>query len=87
MRRIALLGALWGTFNILACGAEEPLTGASTGACSVGAGPSEPPTVFEGCGDGIGRCVPSELLSDEQRASLGRDECDEPALCVSVSER
>jgi hypothetical protein len=63
----------------------DPITGETTGACAFGddTGPTRAPVVFADCCEGLGRCVPGELLSPQQQDGLGRDSCSgENALCV-----
>jgi hypothetical protein len=66
----------------------DPLTGAATAACALGAdpGPKEPAVTFDACCGELGRCVPSELLDEVDRPRLVRAECaDDRALCVPLS--
>lgn len=67
----------------------DPVSGAATGACTIGSdpGPSEPARTFDACcaaqDSPLGVCVPSELLSTEQRSRLPADSCDPAAYrCV-----
>lgn len=59
----------------------DPITGASTNACSIGAdpGPSESPRVFPDCcgsgGKAQGRCVPRELVPPDQASGLPTGLC------------
>ncbi len=63
----------------------DPLTGASTGACDRGAGPSEPPIVFAPCCEGpagpSGACVPSDLLPPGS-PDLPAQTCAEGTVCA-----
>ena len=65
----------------------DPLNGAATSACQLGAdpGPSEPAVVFEACCGTLGRCVPGELVDEDDRPRLERAECQaEQALCAPL---
>jgi hypothetical protein len=58
----------------------DPLSGADTGACSLGTdSPVNPPYTFPTCcdanGTDVGTCVPSALVSADQQALLGTDTC------------
>jgi hypothetical protein len=67
----------------------DPLTGQSTGACTLSGdpGPSEPPGTFAHCCDDRGRCVSRDVLQSHIAASdlnrLGTDTCSDAAdACV-----
>jgi len=62
----------------------DPVTGETTGACSLGGdhGPARAPVIFPNCCGAIGRCVPSGLVSADDRKQLDGKGCDAPALCV-----
>jgi hypothetical protein len=63
----------------------DPVSGADTGACTQGCdtGPTEEPVAFPECCDGLGACVPSELVSPEQAGQLGVDSCTgDGVLCA-----
>lgn len=55
----------------------DPMSGAPTGACGLGAdpGPSTPAVKFASCGEDQGRCVPQALVSASDRERLGPDTC------------
>ncbi|MCB9597819.1 MAG: hypothetical protein H6719_34195 [Sandaracinaceae bacterium] len=65
----------------------DPTTGEATGSCSLnGDMPSEPPVTFDRCCGGIGACVPSSAVPEDQRGQLGTDTCtDAGALCAPDS--
>ncbi|MBX3275705.1 MAG: hypothetical protein KF729_35925 [Sandaracinaceae bacterium] len=65
----------------------DPTSGEATGACALnGDMPAEPPVTFDRCCGGIGACVPSSLVPEEQRGQLGADTCSaEGALCAPDS--
>jgi hypothetical protein len=61
----------------------DPLTGASTGACTRnGDAPTKPPFTFSPCCGTLGHCVPGDILSTEQKALLGPDTCTGTNLCA-----
>jgi hypothetical protein len=62
----------------------DPVTGDSTGACSLGGddGPGRAPVIFPDCCEARGRCVPEALVSASDREQLDGKGCDERALCV-----
>jgi hypothetical protein len=63
----------------------DPLSGDSTGACSLGAdpGPSAPPKLFAHCCNGAGRCLPRHLVPADVQDRLAADSCSDPgALCT-----
>ncbi len=63
----------------------DPRTGADTSACSQGCdrGPVEPPRVIAPCCDGLGYCVPPELVPESSRDVFA--ECAEGGeLCVPI---
>ena len=79
----------------------DPTTGDSTGACTVSCdpGPTEAPTLYPECCNGLGSCVPESLVPADQKGQLGSDGCstagdvcapkilaggDKPAACASV---
>jgi len=55
----------------------DPFSGEDSGLCalSLDPGPREPATRFEACCDGLGTCVPGDLVPDDQRDLLGPDSC------------
>jgi hypothetical protein len=59
----------------------DPITGAETGACGLACdmGPSEPPRTFAACCDDRARCVPRELVDDQQAENLEEQECEDLA--------
>jgi hypothetical protein len=74
------------------CGAQQlcvpcfdPISGEDTGVCRIDPdpGPSEQPRTLASCCQGLGRCVPPELIADDDRTRLAADSCkDAGALCV-----
>jgi hypothetical protein len=65
----------------------DPITGADTMACRVGAdpGPKEPPLTFPKCCSGTGTCVPSSTVPAAQKGQLGTESCPADAnqfLCA-----
>lgn len=91
LERLPLIAAQPERLPISFCPARErcapcydPFSGEATGACTLpgDAGPTLPPRVFGRCCAGAGRCLPPELLSEAQRAQLGRDACADAELCV-----
>ena len=51
----------------------DPVTGKETGACSVnGDKPTDKPVVFDPCCGTFGHCVPSSILSTDQKAQLAK---------------
>ena len=65
----------------------DPLSGADSLACRIGAdAPEEKAAPFPRCCSGEGRCLPGELLSEsvpaDQVERLGADSCEGEALCV-----
>jgi hypothetical protein len=62
----------------------DPVTGDDTGACRLnGDEPVHPPQVFDPCCDGLGSCVPEDLVPEDQVSQLGVDTCTEPdTLCA-----
>jgi hypothetical protein len=62
----------------------DPLTAEDTGACRLnGDEPVNPPQVFDACCDGLGSCVPEDLVSEEQLSQLGTDTCtEEGTVCA-----
>jgi hypothetical protein len=63
----------------------DPFSGASTGACNIGGdtGPKTSAMPFASCGNELGRCVPSELVPEANRAKLGKDGCSGASdVCV-----
>jgi len=61
----------------------DPLTGASTGACSLSCdpGPTAPPTVLPTCCGNAGTCVPPSAAGDNAD-DLGEDTCTDGLLCA-----
>jgi hypothetical protein len=55
----------------------DPVSGAATGACTIGSdAPGDPtPKVFEACCGGLGRCVPASYVDAGSRSMLGSDVC------------
>jgi hypothetical protein len=54
----------------------DPISGAQTAACGLADdAPSLPPRTFGACCGELGRCVPSELVPQQTRASLAADSC------------
>ena len=55
----------------------DPISGEESGACSLSCdpGPAEPPVTLPGCCDGLGTCVPKNLLSPSQADQLPEDSC------------
>ena len=63
----------------------DPLTGEDTKVCRIypDPGPSEEARPLGGCCEGLGRCVPPELVASDERERLAADSCTEAgALCV-----
>ena len=63
----------------------DPVTMESTRACNIGADlPHELPKPFTNCCDGVGRCVPNELVSTGDREKLDSNTCElsDTQLCV-----
>lgn len=62
----------------------DPLTGASTGSCTIGCdpGPKAAPVTFDACCGGLATCVPDDLVPAGQRGDLSRDSCGKGELCV-----
>lgn len=65
----------------------DPLTGASTGACSQnGDAPVETAKTFPGCCGTLGLCVPTALVPANQVSQLGKDTCTgTDVLCAPKS--
>ncbi|MEY4576916.1 MAG: hypothetical protein RL701_1619, partial [Pseudomonadota bacterium] len=66
----------------------DPITGASTAACTQGNdSPKEPARTFGGCCHDAGRCVPSSSVDPADRNQLNHESCGDPAdaLCVPSS--
>ncbi len=65
----------------------DPTSGEATGACGLnGDMPAEPPVTFDRCCGGIGACVPSSAVPEDQRGQLGADTCtDAGFLCAPDS--
>jgi hypothetical protein len=77
------------TLPVDVCDANErcvpcfsPLDGTPTGACTTSCdpGPKQPAKLFPSCCGGEGKCVPTSLVPQEQRASLYA--CAQDSLCV-----
>jgi hypothetical protein len=68
----------------------DPLDGTDTHACRVGDdSPKEPARRFDDCcgegSDARGRCLPADWLSEDQRARLSRERCDDSdARCAPL---
>lgn len=65
----------------------DPITGTSTGACSLSCdlGPTQPAKPFAPCCDGRARCVPTASIPDAQEDQLSDQECEDTPgedLCV-----
>jgi hypothetical protein len=63
----------------------DPLTGEDTGACSQSCdtGPTEAARTFPECCGGLGSCVPTSLVGEDQSAQLGVDTCTgDDILCA-----
>lgn len=63
----------------------DPVTGAATGACSIGsdAPHDATPTLFPTCCGGQGRCVPASYVGASLTSELGKDTCASSAsLCA-----
>jgi hypothetical protein len=64
----------------------EPFGGEPTGACPLACDPGPgPPVTFDACCDGIGACIPSDLVPDDQVEALGEDVCASGNLCAPVA--
>ncbi|MDD9934457.1 MAG: hypothetical protein OXT09_12685 [Myxococcales bacterium] len=61
----------------------DPLDGEATGACELGddGGPLTSAVTFGSCCDGVGRCIPSDMVPEGDRDGLARDACKEGELC------
>jgi len=73
------------------CGANEqcvpcfdPLDGKDTGACHLvgDPGPKQPAKQFAECCHDVGRCVPTPLISTQERGELAADSCSAEHLCA-----
>lgn len=66
----------------------DPFTGNDTGVCSISCdtGPKEPPVLLSTCCDGIGTCIPSDLIPSEQQSLLGQDTCADPSMLCAPNE-
>ncbi|HEY4177937.1 MAG TPA: calcium-binding EGF-like domain-containing protein [Kofleriaceae bacterium] len=68
----------------------DPISGASTGACTMSSCDAAPPTKyrFPDCCAGLGRCLPKTLIPGAEQGSLGARDCPATAgdvyLCVAA---
>ncbi len=61
----------------------DPVTGETTGACETACDmPTEPPYAFENCCDNRAKCVPEEVVPEEQASNLTQQSCDDGHLCA-----
>ncbi|MBN1654727.1 MAG: hypothetical protein JXA30_13230 [Deltaproteobacteria bacterium] len=64
----------------------DPFTGELTDACTLTGdpGPAEEPVSFAACCEGLGYCVPRQILTEDQSSMLNQDSCekDKELLCV-----
>jgi hypothetical protein len=61
----------------------DPTNGELTGACNRGGDmPTEEPVIFADCCGAVGSCIPLDILTPDQEASLGQDTCEAGSLCA-----
>ena len=55
----------------------DPITGEESGGCALSCdpGPTEPPVTLPTCCEGLGTCVPSDLVPPNQAEQLPEDDC------------
>jgi hypothetical protein len=61
----------------------DPISGTDTGACTRnGDVPTKPKVTFPACCSSLGHCVPTDVLSSDQKGLLGADSCTTGNLCA-----
>lgn len=72
--------------NLVCAPCYDPFSGELTDACKLpeDSGPVLPAITFDSCCEGLGHCVPGELIPEDQVSLLGEDSCeaDEGTLCL-----